>query len=403
MFKYKKTEDLEKMTPNELDAYKTELRAHETDLRNKEISETVKNEIAKANDTLKEFLGGEIANQLKDFTEKNQKTEQVKSIQEILEDNKEEILKAFSNGFNHEFTVSKASALTTSVANNTSAQRDNDISPLATKKMSIYDLFRKVRVGKNNNGTVVYYDWDEATTTRAAATIAEGGTFPESEVAWEEFSIKLKKIGDSIPMSEEFKYDTAMFADELESFLAVNVQLVQDAQILSGSGVGNNTTGLYTYAPAYTAPASGISDASIYDLIVKVAEDITKGKGGKFRPDFVMMNLTDINKMRLKKDQNENYILPPFVDRNGSVVAGISVIEENGLTANTLVMGDSRYGKIYEDESGYTLTTGVVNDQYIKDMETLKARKRLAFLIKNSELQGFRKVADIDASLVALA
>ena len=325
-----------------------------------------------------------------------------KTLKQIVDDNIEGIRKAFEDGKIHSFTV-KADATTASVANNTAAQRENDISPLESKKLTVYDLFRKVRVGRNNNGTVTYYDWDAATTARAAAMVAEGGTFPESTAAWEEKSVKLKKIGDTMPITEEFKYDTAMFSDEIAGFLNTNVMLEQDDQIINGDGTGNNLLGIVSSCTTYVPAAAGISDASRYDLIVKVAEAITKGKGNKFRPNVVLMNLTEINAMRLKKDANENYIMPPFVDRNGNVVAGITVIEENGLADNTCVVGDTRYGKIYEDEDGYTFTTGYVNDDFAKDLETLKARKRVAFLIREYDRRGWYHVADIATALATLA
>ena len=78
-------------------------------------------------------------------------------------------------------------------------------------------------------------------------------------------------------------------------FLRVNVDILIDGQLLLGDGTGNNITGLDTYAPAYTAAASGIADASIYDLVVKVDEDITALTGNKYNFNFVLMTIVDIN------------------------------------------------------------------------------------------------------------
>ena len=325
------------------------------------------------------------------------------SLDAILKENADAIKSSFEQKKDHNFTVNKALTLSTAVTNNTDSYRDDMLSPLASRKLAIYDLFKKVRISKNNAGSISYRDWDAATTVRGAAMVAEGAAFPESTVKWEQFSINIKKIGDSIPYTAEFAYDLARFADELRGFLNTNVKLVEDTQLRSGDGTGTNIFGLVTLAPAYVPVASGISDASRYDLIVKVAEDITKGLGNKFRADYALMNLTEINKMRLKKDANENYIMPPFVDRNGNVIAGITVIEDNGFANNTMIVGDSRYGTIYEDEEGYTVTTGMVNNQFLEDEETLKARKRMCFLIKESEKVGHRKVTDIAAALVTLA
>lgn len=290
-----------------------------------------------------------------------------------------------------------------SVSGNTQAFDIADIGQLAHDKLTTFDIFPKIPItSSNHNGVVRYWDWDDATTIRAAAMVAEGGVFPESTAKWIERTIDIKKIGDTLPVTEEFLEDEAMFAAELNMFLTTNVDIIANGQVLNGDGTGNNLTGLVTSATAFVAAASGIADASIYDLIVKVSEDITDGGGAKYMPNFVVMNIADINKMKLKKDLNNNYIIPPFVSRDGTVVAGITVIEDNATVANTMVLGDTRFGRIYEI-GGITLSRGTVNAQFTSDMMTIKARKRLAFLIRGADAGGFRSVASISAALVTLA
>ena len=297
----------------------------------------------------------------------------------------------------------KATSDTSTISPNWNSQVDPNIGQLDVRSLNLYNLFPKVSLtGNNHNHTYRYFDWDEATSVRAAAMVAEGAAFPESTAVFKQYTIDVKKIGDSLPVTEEFFEDEAMFASELEMFLRVNVDILIDGQLLLGDGTGNNITGLDTYAPAYTAAASGITDASIYDLVVKVDEDITALTGNKYNSNFVLMNIVDINRMKLKKDGNNNYVMPPFVSRDGAVVSGITVVENNGVAANSMYVGDSRYARIIEI-GGMTIATGEVNNQFLEDVMTLKVRKRLQFLIKNSDLTGFRKVADIDAALVTLA
>ena len=320
-----------------------------------------------------------------------------------IESQKDGIAKAVNKEVKeHEFQITAADTTRSSVTNSTQALRLLDIGQLATKRLTAYDVFQKVPVGSGSNGVVRYADWDLATTVRAAAMIAEGGTFPESTAKWEEFSLNLRKIGDTIPVTEEMVMDAPRFAAELDSFLRTNISLIENAQLTKGAGTGQNLTGVYTSAPTYTAVASGISDASIYDLIVVMRSAITGPYGSKYNPDFAFMNISDINKMKLKKDANENYIIPPFVDRNGQQVDGVVVIENNDITADTLVLGDSMFGKIYEVE-GVTVSTGYTGDQFAEDLMTLKARKREALLIRNVDKTGFLKCTGIAAALVTLA
>ena len=108
--------------------------------------------------------------------------------------------------------------------------------------------------------------------------------------------------------------------EKLEEFLNINISIVEDDQLYDGDGTGNNCNGLFTSSPTYVPVASGITDANFYDLIVKASEDITKGKRSKYQPNFALMSISDINRMRLKKDANNNYIIPPFTSKDGTQV-----------------------------------------------------------------------------------
>ena len=326
-----------------------------------------------------------------------------KTIEEVLKDNKEQIEKsAKEKGHEANFTVTKANFVRAGVANSTQALRIDSIGQLAHRAFTLRNLFNIIPVGEGSNGVVRYSDWDEATKVRAAAMVAEGGTFPESTAAFEEFTLDLKKIGDTIPISEEALYDIPRFARELDNFLSVNVALIEDDQLYDGDGTGNNLSGVYTTAEEYVAAASGISDASIYDLIVKMSEDMTSGKRSKYMPNFALMNIVDINKMKLKKDANENYIMPPFVTDGGQVVDGITIIQSAAVTADTMLIGDGRYGSIYEVE-GYNISTGHSGTQFVEDLVTLKAKKREGLLIRDADRGAFKKETGIAAALVTLA
>lgn len=335
----------------------------------------------------------EQVNQLKEM----KVTSTVKTIVDEIKENKE-TLKAIAKGGNAE-VVLKADTLRSSIATNPHVALVDGIGQLQRKKRSLYELFRKIPVGAgNHNGTIAYVDWDEATTVKAAASVAEGVAFAESTAKFKGYTLALQKIGDSLPVSEEFFNDEVMAAAELEVFLDANVLDKVASQIVVGDNTGTNLKGLITSSPAYTAVASGIADANIYDLIAKVSEDITSVGGAKYQPDFVAMNIADINKLKLKKDSTYNYVF----NFNDPRIGALNIVEDNNVVANTLYLGDSRFARIYE-MGGVVVSKGYNGTDFAEDMLTLKARKRLAFLIREADKTGFRKVASISAALTTLA
>jgi len=340
---------------------------------------------------------------IKSLIERSVTSNKKKTLVAEIKENKEAIIKLFKQSPESGEILVKALTNRAAITDNEAAIDIPEITQLAHKKLSMYETLPKLTVGRGtHNGTVRYYDWDDATTVRAAAMVAEGAAFPESTAKWQKYSIDLKKIGDTLPVTEEFFEDEVSFSAELEMFLRINVDLVINQQLTTGDGTGNNMTGLYTSANTYTPVASGISDASIYDLAVKVSEDITTNYGSKYMPNVIYLNISDINKYRLKKDANENYILPPFVDANGRNIDGMQVIENNFMTANTMLLGDNRFARIYE-MAGTEISRGHKGDQFVEDEITLKARRRMLLLVKNQDKLGFRKVTSISGALTTLA
>lgn len=335
--------------------------------------------------------------QLKELKDVNiSKVNQSKTMKDEIKENKEAI-KEIAKGSNAELVV-KAETLRASIATNPHDLLLDGIGQLARKKRSLYDTFRKIPVGKgNHNGTISYIDWDE-TTVKAAAAVAEGDPFPESTAKFKGYTLALRKIGDTLPVSEEFFEDEEMAAGELGLFLDTNVEDKIDSQLVIGDNTGENLKGLVSSVPAYTPVASGIADANIYDLINKVVESITSTGGAKYSPDFVAMNIADINKLKLKKDTTNNYVF----DFNDPRIGSLNIIEDNNVVANTLYVGDSRFARIYE-MGGVVLSKGYGANQFTEDMMTLKARKRLAFLIREADKTGFKRVTSISAALVTLA
>lgn len=398
MFKYKTDAEVQAMTEQEANDYAIAKRAHEADQIAKNTKDAIEKAVKPLQDELKTVKDDntELALKINDLETKGLKSTPKTLATEISEN--KEVIKDIAKGANSEIVL-KADTLRASIATNPHDLLIDGIGQLARVKRSLYDIFRKIPVGKgNHNGTIAYVDWDEATTVKAAAMVAEGALFPESTAKFKGYTLALRKIGDTLPVSEEFFEDEVMAAAELDMFLETNVNDVIDTQIVTGDNTGENLKGLISSTPAYVPVASGIVDANIHDLIIKVKESITSTGGAKYNPDFVAMNIADINKLKLKKDTTNNYVF----NFNDPRVDSLMIIEDNHVTANTLYVGDSRYARIYE-MGGIVLSKGLVNAQYTEDMLTIKARKRMAFLIRTVDQTGFKKVTSISAALVTLA
>jgi HK97 family phage major capsid protein len=347
-------------------------------------------------DTLKGQLE-QLALEVAEKADKGAKEVEKTLVQEF-EENKETI-KGIINGQRGVEVEIKALTNRASISGNTNAYVLPTIGQLGVKARALYDVLPKVQISNksNDNGVIKYHDWDEATTARAAAMVAEGGTFLESTATFIERTMPIRKIGDTLPVTEEFGEDSALASAELERFLDVNVNTIIDNQIISGDGTGQNLTGLLTSAPDYTAVASSIAGANIKDLVRKMRTSIIKGRGSKYNPDIVVMNSDTFDRYYLAKDLNNNYL---FDSLNGTI-GGLFVVEDNNMPDNQLVVGDRRFATIYE-KGGVVLSEALVNNQFLTDSKTIKARKRMAMLIRVVDRTGFLHCTNITTALATL-
>lgn len=316
-------------------------------------------------------------------------------VKEISEN--KESLKNIAKGGPGEIEL-KALTTRASVANSPAGFVLPDIGQLGVKERSLYNVLPKVRVTKGNHtGTVRYRDWDEATTVRAAAMVAEGAAFPESTAKFAWYTKDLRKVGDTLPVTEEFFEDEEQAAAELERFLDINVSTKIDDQLVNGDNTGQNLDGIINSAPAFVAQAGGVQYPNLKDLAIKVRNDITRSRGSKYRPDMVLVASSTMEDLVLAKDQNGNYIF----DESTGTLGGLAVVVDENMPDNQIVVGDRRYATIYEMD-GVMMSNGMAGNQFLEDEMTLKARKRMLLLVRTVDKTGFRKVADVDAALTTI-
>lgn len=264
-------------------------------------------------------------------------------------------------------------------------------------------LFRHVQVSPNSNGVIRYVD--QSSVTRNADFKAESAVKPESALAWTERSMLLEKVADSIPVTKEAFNDVNFIASEIDRLLNINLALKVDEALWDGDGNTPNIKGVYTSAgtfnyAAYTGP--GAYDATLYDLVAIMRVEVMNNRQSKYMPNYVIMNPVDILRYKLSKGSDGHYVLPPFITANGAVIDGCAVVESSQVTEGTLVVGDFRFGTIYDLE-GVTVEVGFVDDQFIQNTKTILAEQRLGLLIRTVDETGFLKCANIGAAINAVS
>ena len=393
--------DLNQYRAEKMTALKEEMEQAATDEISKQI-EALKAEINEANVKQLGTLQKAMEDQgvaLRKLMSEGAKTE--KTLYDILEEKSEDLKKIIGNrNESVKFTIDKATVLTSSVSDSTVAYRDPNIGRIQRASNVLRPLFQTGVVSPGQGGTVRYID--ENTNTNAAAMQTEGSAKAEGTLNWVEKSMSLQTVAEWIKASKQALTDFAFIETEIRTKLMRDLASKVEDEIWDGNGTAPNLKGVYTYADTYSAVASGITDANIFDLMVAIKGDIMDSSN--YMPNVVVANPSNIRKYaKAKKDSTHNYVLPYFVEYvNGQFfVDGMLVIESSQVADDTLLVGDFNFATLYT-LGAVDVSIGYDADDFTKNLVTILAEERLGLLVRSVDTGAFEKSTDISADLVTL-
>lgn len=261
-----------------------------------------------------------------------------------------------------------------------------DLDPAITR-----DPIREVyieQIADTSETTSDNVSWVEVVTeTGAPASTAELAAIPEKDYAFQEFKKPVQKIAVINKHSVEILNDGPALVSAIKSFLAEDLNIVTDEQLLSGNGTAPQLQGVLGVATDLnTLIGSQILVGATHADVLRIG--ITKirvaGKG-KFRPTHVVLNPVDVEALELTKDSTGQYVLPPFIAADGTRIGGATVIENTGITAGTFLMGDFRKLHVRRKGGVEVEITNSDADDFAKDIITFKIRRRLVSYIRAND------------------
>lgn len=227
----------------------------------------------------------------------------------------------------------------------------------------------------------------------APAPTAEVATIPQVDRTYQAVSKPVQKIAAISKHSNELlKYGPELVA-VLRDMLAIDLNLVVDAQLLNGNGTAPNLQGVLGVAPVLDSAAVGaqvVANANLFDVIRIACTKIMVTGKGKFVPTHVILNPADSEELDLTKNATTGeYIMPAFYAANGMLIKGARVIENTGITAGTFLVGDFRFLNVRPNGGVEVEITNSDSDDFQKDIIAIKMRRHLAAYVKTNDNGAF--------------
>lgn len=190
-------------------------------------------------------------------------------------------------------------------------------------------------------------------TTGSAGMVARGAAKPEITLNTTPTILTARKIAVHSALPDEILSDFQVFAAYLQQELQRQIADVENAQVLSGDGTGENLTGILSTSGLLTR---AVGTDTALDAVEQAIDDLRVGPS-YCDADLIVLNPGDFSKLRRSKDSQGRYILNPDPSSDeADSLWGKRVVATTTMAAGTGLVGNFQIGAQGFVREGFTLT-----------------------------------------------
>jgi HK97 family phage major capsid protein len=262
----------------------------------------------------------------------------------------------------------------------------NDIQPgvlsILQREINVLDLVPRLTTESD------VIEWVQETTftnnagmvAEATATTGTTGTKPESALQYSAQTTPVRTLAHWIPVTNKMLGDAPQIRGIINSRLLLGLQLALETQIVSGDGTGENFLGILNN----NINVQALGTDNVLDAIFKGRTLVRVT--GKARPSAVVMHPNNWQTARLARENSATgtlggYLMGPPSMVGANTLWGLPVVESEAMPAGTALVGDFSMGCTLFDREQAVVRIGFVNDQFIRNIQTLLAELRAAFIV----------------------
>jgi len=256
--------------------------------------------------------------------------------------------------------------------------RDSEAYGTLRRPTSVRDL---LVVRPTTAGSVDFLRGGVAGTAAIQAT--EGAPKAELDMLLTADSAGVRTIAAWVGASTQVLSDNAFLADFIESELRDALRLVEDAQLLKGSGLGGNILGLWTQAAAYNRTVAGDTAS---DTLRRAITQVQLARGVA---TGIVLSPQGLERIELIKDTGGEYVAELRVtgDNYESTVWRVPVLVSDVLSADEFMVGDFvRAARLWDRQQATIEISADHADFFVRNLVAIRAEERVALTVPRPAL-----------------
>lgn len=260
------------------------------------------------------------------------------------------------------------------------------------RQLTLLDLIPTTQTTSNMIEYVAEKTFTNNAAETAEATVTTGttGTKPESVLNFELKTSPVQTIAHWIPVTNAMLADAPQVRGIIDNRLVYGLNQRLETQVIGGDGNTPNLGGILNTANIQTL---GLAAGSTYGGQANVVDAayaamIQVQVTGLASPNAFVFNPIDWAAVRLMRESavtgNVNpggYLYGPPSVQGPMTLWGRPVVEAIGMTQNTMLCADFQIGCMLFDREEANIRVGTINDQFVRNMQTILAEMRAAFVV----------------------
>jgi HK97 family phage major capsid protein len=306
---------------------------------------------------------------------------------------------AFDNSLNHvppfSMTLSDGTSLLEwkatlagSVAGSGGALVANDIRPgileMLPKLINVLDLVPRLQTDSDQieyvQQTVQTLNVGFVAEATGSALTGTDGRKPESALGFQTVLAPVRTAATWLPVTNRMLADAPAIRGIINSQLLMGLEQEVSRQVIAGDGSGENLTGILNTPGIQTFGRGGFNEV---DAIFH-ARTLCR-TGSKTAPTAILMNPVDYEQVRLLRENSASatlgqYLMGPPNTLGVQIAFGLPVVEDENVPVDTVVVANFTQMNIFDREQA-SIRVGLINDQLIRNQQTILAEQRLALVV----------------------
>lgn len=250
--------------------------------------------------------------------------------------------------------------------------------PLLQRRLFVRDIISAGTTGSNALEYVRMTGF-----TNNADPVTEGARKPTSVLTYDLQTTTVKTIAHIYKASKQILADFAQLSSDIDNELRYGLKLEEELQILNGSGTGANLHGIIPQATAFSGAFTPASEQNLD--VLRLA--ILQAEIALLPASAVVLHPTDWARIELTKDGQARYLFAsPIGGVTPAALWGLPVVATTAMTAGHFLTGGFDSGATVYDREAMNVQIATQNeDDFVKNMITVRCEERLALVVKRPE------------------